>query len=361
MNDTPSANVYSQLQKLATQNPSCKHDIYLHIFNIQYLNDHFYIETVAQNLQRIIQEQIQTLSSGTSNEKSSSPEPLTPTSTNSNSNAQAALMILLTAQMQSQQNETQDNNSNLLQNPQVVGVLQNLVDQAANPSAPPVCPSNINEILNNPNPLPNNASSSTKSATPPIITNNLNNLLNTQNLKELLGSLDAATLPPNNPSASVSNGVIPANRTISSEANQTLFQTPPPSFRQPIYTQPLPVQQSFPPPLQYPPTPQNFLYQQPLNSYLPNPYVTRPSLLPQLQQPPALCSLPQPLMSGMLSMPPDLSQVMGVSQPMYMNGIPSTTTALTQSVLTGKRKLPNLDATYNGQYNEYWHKKTKFN
>lgn len=38
---------------------------------------------------------------------------------------QAALMILLTAQMQSQTGET-----SILQNPQVVSILQNLVNQA---------------------------------------------------------------------------------------------------------------------------------------------------------------------------------------------------------------------------------------
>ena len=68
-----------------------------------------------------------------------------------NTNAQAALAILLTAQMQSQTGET-----SILQNPQVVGILQNLVSQAGNPehSKNPVNgesgTSNLNELLNHP-------------------------------------------------------------------------------------------------------------------------------------------------------------------------------------------------------------------
>ena len=67
-----------------------------------------------------------------------------------NTNAQAALAILLTAQMQSQTGET-----SILQNPQVVGILQNLVSQAGNPdsnknSVNADSGNNLNEILNHP-------------------------------------------------------------------------------------------------------------------------------------------------------------------------------------------------------------------
>ena len=159
--------------------------IYLYIFIISprsaalHQNKHDYdLFAVAQNLQNIIQEQIQSLSSGTSllpnlastvtstststtaveavavpNASASSVNSrpttysvvptaasmatasaqhgqptasvVTASNSNLNSNAQAALMILLTAQMQSQSGEP-----SLLQNPQVVSVLQNLVNNA---------------------------------------------------------------------------------------------------------------------------------------------------------------------------------------------------------------------------------------
>ena len=60
-----------------------------------------------------------------------------------NANAQAALMILLTAQMQSQTGET-----SILQNPHVVGILQNLVNQAGDPTKQ--CETNVTELLNDP-------------------------------------------------------------------------------------------------------------------------------------------------------------------------------------------------------------------
>ncbi|TRY74489.1 hypothetical protein TCAL_15657 [Tigriopus californicus] len=254
MNDTPSANVYSQLQKLANQNP-----------------------TFAQNLQNIIQDQISSLSSGRSllpgTIEAVSPEPSvqmnTPTMVSAtptlNGNAQAALMILLTAQMESQAGE-----SSILQNPQVVGTLQNLVNQAANPSTQKDM--SLNEILaQNPaldqvfkgplgtqqaqaapqpqqtrwnqgnsgkGPLigsaapsppvyeqakavrpqesipgtPSNLVSAPKDAspTPPIVANNLNNLLNTQNLSQLLGSL--------------TNEQVAANAAAVSQANDALNQ-----------------------------------------------------------------------------------------------------------------------------------------
>ena len=248
---------------------------------------------VAQNLQNIIQEQIQNLSSGTSmlpamaastvptaSTVSSTSTSMVPTSTGGprappqaqpsysvvpgsitaptatptvtsaaasaastlNSNAQAALMILLTAQMQSQSGEP-----SLLQNPQVVSVLQNLVnnagggssaeDQKTQPSVDlndlmkdpslasvfrptTAAATNVNGLsaamtaaaaasrpalldtpksrpilLNNPPtaapPPPPQTSNTQNEATAAAasVTNNLNNLLNTQNLNQLLGSL----------------------------------------------------------------------------------------------------------------------------------------------------------------------------
>ena len=68
-----------------------------------------------------------------------------------NTNAQAALWILLTAQMQSQTGET-----SILQNPQVVGILQNLVSQAGSPVGTKSSANNdngsnsINDLLNHP-------------------------------------------------------------------------------------------------------------------------------------------------------------------------------------------------------------------
>ena len=161
-----------------------------------------------------------------------------------NANAQAALMILLTAQMQSQTGE-----ASILQNPQVVGILQNLVNQAGDPTKQ--CDANVTEILNDPAlsavfraggpvggppptqvaapphwsqqqappqtesvgrfalletpkstrpillgdappgyaPAKNIPVSKDTSPTPPMVANNLNNLLNAQNLSQLLGSL----------------------------------------------------------------------------------------------------------------------------------------------------------------------------
>ena len=157
------------------------------------------IFAVAQNLQNIIQEQIQTLSTGTSTSNaavsasaavlttsassnstvttsnaSSSisnrptaaassttngllygvpppPPPAAPvtaptassttpiqSSSSINSNAQAALMILLTAQMQSQSGEP-----SLLQNPQVVSILQTLVNNAGSPGVASSVPSSV--------------------------------------------------------------------------------------------------------------------------------------------------------------------------------------------------------------------------
>ena len=275
---------------------------------------------VAQNLQNIIQEQIQNLSSGTSMlpamaastvptastvASSSSTTSMVPTSTVAprappqaqpsysvvpgsitaptaaptatsaaaaasaastlNSNAQAALMILLTAQMQSQSGEP-----SLLQNPQVVSVLQNLVnnagggssaeDQKQQPSVdlndlmkdpslasvfrPAAAATNVNGLsaamtaaaaasrpalldtpksrpilLNNPPTAPPQTSNTQNEATAASVTNNLNNLLNTQNLNQLLGSLTgsggstATSAEPQptsaNPSTVASGGVHP--------------------------------------------------------------------------------------------------------------------------------------------------------
>jgi hypothetical protein len=245
--------------------------------------------SVAENLQNIIQEQIRSLSSGQSlitpssgsggrelkeNSKSVKPphsaqqmshqppqqqqqqqQPAHPAATTVvaaaptlNANAQAALMILLTAQMQSQTGE-----ASILQNPQVVGILQNLVNQAGDPTKQ--CDANVTEILNDPAlsavfraggsvgvpqppqvaapshwsqqqaPPPQTESvgrfalletpkstrpillgdappgyapaksipvSKDTSPTPPMVANNLNNLLNAQNLSQLLGSLTDA-------------------------------------------------------------------------------------------------------------------------------------------------------------------------
>ena len=170
---------------------------------------------------------------------------------NLNSNAQAALMILLTAQMQQQAGD-----ASLLQDPQVVGILQNLVNTATDPSSGGNDMS-LTELMSNPvlspmftgaqqprsvgwgakgaaapAPVTNNASSAENkengrptlldtpkgrpilladpaanngqvtppqapkdaSPTPPIVANNLNNLLNAQNLSELLGSITASSV-----------------------------------------------------------------------------------------------------------------------------------------------------------------------
>ena len=248
---------------------------------------------VAENLQNIIQEQIRSLSSGpslhspASNSRdqkdgsksgtqlaasqpqqphqqqqsvvpiavpvsaASGPTTVVAAAPTLNANAQAALMILLTAQMQSQTGE-----ASILQNPQVVGILQNLVNQAGDPTKH--CDTNVTEILNDPalssvfrlgptqvaptvaaphwqqpqqltqqqqHPAPERFTlletpkptrpillgdappgyapvksvpvSKDTSPTPPMVANNLNNLLNAQNLNQLLGSLtEAKTAQP---------------------------------------------------------------------------------------------------------------------------------------------------------------------
>ena len=79
------------------------------------------------------------------------PQTKSPDSPTLNNNAQAALMILLTAQMQSQTGET-----SILQNPQVVGILQNLVSQAGNPTRNKTTSNgdngstNLNELFSHP-------------------------------------------------------------------------------------------------------------------------------------------------------------------------------------------------------------------
>lgn len=228
----------------------------------------FIIITVAQNLQNIITEQIQTLSSGTAsafssatNAAVSSSAPTSSASSVTNvsssivnrpaaavvstttaygtqqqqqpqqssslsSNAQAALMILLTAQMQSQSGEP-----SVLQNPQVVSILQTLVNNAAasenttnkpTTQQPPPAPTaasatvDMNELLKDPslaavfrsNTTQRPALLDTPKTRPILLTNpltgananedlmpsNLDNLLNTQNLNQLLGSLNSGAV-----------------------------------------------------------------------------------------------------------------------------------------------------------------------
>ena len=241
--------------------------------------------SVAQNLQNIIQEQIQTLSTGTSTAAApaAAANPVLTTSANSsnstittsnasssisnrptaatvavssttngllygappppppaaatapnpavaapsttsiqssssiNSNAQAALMILLTAQMQSQSGEP-----SLLQNPQVVSILQTLVNNAGSPAGQQPTDNkqnDINELLKDPSLASVFNRSEQQQARPalldtpkttsrPILLGNAptpenilvdNSLLsNTQSLTQLLGSLssDAPKQPP---------------------------------------------------------------------------------------------------------------------------------------------------------------------
>ncbi len=200
----------------------------------------FLLFTVAQNLQTIIQDQIQSLSSGrpspsrqecvSSSGATTGVAKTTPSAPNvalastpaANSNAQAALMILLTAQMQSQTG----GDASLLQNPQVVNVLQSLVGNGA--ATAQQSPSNINELLSNPALSPvfggqvaatmlDQMGEKKEGATvpsSPMVANNLNNLLNTQNLNQLLGSLNAA-VPQSATSVSTSSTV-----------NPTLVKTP---------------------------------------------------------------------------------------------------------------------------------------
>jgi len=196
LNDAPSANVYSQLQKLTQQNPSCESHLVTTGHNWSQFPVLF---AVAQNLQSIIQDQIQSLSGGAQQQQQQQQQQQVEKS----SSAQAALMILLTAQQGREQQ---------LQDPRVVNLLQSYVDAAANPtvaaSAPPLA-----ELLSDPalTPLfgqqgqqpagPATAPSwpgadkendqGAKTRTPPIVSNNLNNLMNAQNLNELLGVISS--------------------------------------------------------------------------------------------------------------------------------------------------------------------------
>ena len=151
--------------------------------NLTFLSILFII-SVANNLQNIIQEQIQTLSSGqastalsdsnsitsssttaadsaadaTSSGESTNLATLIPTSTPGsgptptlvqatptlNSNAQAALAILLTAQMQSRTGQE----ASILQNPQIIGILHNLVQSASDPTGPTNV--SLTELMSNP-------------------------------------------------------------------------------------------------------------------------------------------------------------------------------------------------------------------
>lgn len=225
LEDTPSSSVYTQLQKLASQNP-----------------------VFAQNLQNIIQTQIQTIQTGIPPEKrqnSPSPTPTTdilPQSLSNqqqiNANAQAALMILLTAQRQAQSGE-----NSLLHNPEVVNVLQSLVCQANDPMKPdmdpyaeimsipgitvalgqpptqqvpaPISynvptsaagwakpPQLVNStkerqvIVTSPNPGSTSPSNPQGKSPPPIIANNLNLLSNAQSLNQLLGVISKPIQSP---------------------------------------------------------------------------------------------------------------------------------------------------------------------
>lgn len=224
-----------------------------------------FLFTVAQNLQNIIQEQIQTLSSGailpsaaaastpasnaqssgtvtnvsssivnrpvsTSTAVSTASNLMYPTTTTSSSstaaasaslssNAQAALMILLTAQMQSQSGQP-----SVLQNPQVVSILQTLVNSEAASEAP----KDVTELMKDPSlasvfQTPRPALLDTPKTRPILLGNpnedlmaasnngGLDNLLNTQNLNQLLGSLTSPT-------------VVTANE----KQPQSLLPTPPP-------------------------------------------------------------------------------------------------------------------------------------
>jgi len=256
LDDAPSSSVYTQLQKLASQNP-----------------------VFAQNLQNIIQTQIQTIQTGIPPEKrQSSPSPTPPTEIlppslgsqqQINSNAQAALMILLTAQRQAQTGE-----NSLLHNPEVVNVLQSLVCQANDPMKTDMDP--YAEIMSIPGitvalgqpptqqvpvqlsyPAPTSAAgwahqpqliSSTKDrqvivtspnsgstspsnpqgkSPPPIIANNLNLLSNAQSLNQLLGviSKPIQSPPPPPPTSQPKTSSAPPSIT---SAPQIQRQTPSP-------------------------------------------------------------------------------------------------------------------------------------
>merc|ERR1719483_299166 len=260
LDDAPSSSVYTQLQKLASQNP-----------------------VFAQNLQNIIQTQIQTIQTGIPPEKrQSSPSPTPPTEIlppslgsqqQINSNAQAALMILLTAQRQAQTGE-----NSLLHNPEVVNVLQSLVCQANDPMKTDMDP--YAEIMSIPGitvalgqpptqqvpvqlsyPAPTSAAgwahqpqliSSTKDrqvivtspnsgstspsnpqgkSPPPIIANNLNLLSNAQSLNQLLGviSKPIQSPPPPPPTSQPKTSSAPPSIT---SAPQIQRQTPSPINQQ---------------------------------------------------------------------------------------------------------------------------------
>jgi len=251
LEDAPSSSVYSQLQKLASQNP-----------------------VFAQNLQNIIQTQIQTIQTGIPPEKrqssSSSPTPgsdILPQSINSqqqiNSNAQAALMILLTAQRQAQAGE-----NSLLHNPEVVNVLQSLVCQANDPLKQDMDPyaeimsipgitvalgqpptqhvpaaqvpyssstsatswAQPAQLINStkerqvigssPNPVSTSPTNPQGKSPPPIIANNLNLLSNTQSLNQLLGVISKPLQSPPPPPP-------PSSQTKTTSAASTITQSLP--------------------------------------------------------------------------------------------------------------------------------------
>jgi len=249
LEDAPSSSVYTQLQKLASQNP-----------------------VFAQNLQNIIQTQIQTIQTGVPLDKrQSSPTPppaseILPPNIGSrqqiNSNAQAALMILLTAQRQAQAGE-----NSLLHNPEVVNVLQSLVSQANDPMTPDSDP--YAEIMNIPGitvalgqpptqvtSYPNTSAhtwqqpqiiSNTKDrqimttqsagdsnptnpqgkSPPPIIANNLNLLSNAQSLNQLLGVISnpVQSAPPPPQTSQSKTSVSPPSVTATQQIQR---QTPSP-------------------------------------------------------------------------------------------------------------------------------------
>ncbi|CAB4069220.1 unnamed protein product [Lepeophtheirus salmonis] len=322
LHDAPSANVYSQLQKLAKQNPS-----------------------FAQNLQNIIQEQIVSISSGGvssthNNERNSSsevvvmpgrqqtpPPHVVPVNPNLNANAQAALMILLTAQMQSETGEV-----SLLQNPQVVGILQSLVSQAGtknsssngNGGSP-----SLTDLLSDPElsrdpppfwgdaPQGYSANLGRKDSPPPLIPNNLSSLLNTQNLSELLGSLD-----PSRPTPTFNEA--PQIRKPPTNPRPVLIQDPPPPAPT-IYNRQISVS-----------TAPSLLHQPPIFTQ---------QIHPQLQMINAstfpLGPPPQQYISGI----PIITTLTGGGGPPLYLGTPTTpTTASSNSLFTSpsqlKRKLP---------------------
>lgn len=323
-----------------------------------------------------------------------------------NSNAQAALMILLTAQMQSQQNVNgTDEGSNLLQNPQVVGVLQNLVNQAADPATS--SSGNLNEILSNPalgsvfgptglepkekavmiHPhIDNIPSNKTPSPTPPIIANNLNNLLNAQNLKDLLGSLapNESTPPPTSipnkpqiPTSSVVATSIPNQRPLM--LTDPSMGIPPPSIRPPLF-QSIPVSNipGYPPSLPG----AGVFYQQslaalPIPSAQPNfanfaqrpPFMPTPRFMPPPPPPQAFTAMPPPPpgpiinTQQILTNMAEIQQQHLIPQPFYLNGVivsssptsssTSSTSSTPPSNRIGKRKLtipPSPEQSPEGPY-----------